>query len=169
MLADDPRVGSQILSVPFPKKVEELKTIPLLTQGDFDAELYWVSCIVRLFGDKLSKFVGLRNKFSHAILTARFEEADKLLSEIEQSFGQSIWLIECKIGLLADWKGLEGQKEYSRSIIKLDKVRQNIRYLACYFSVRAEQSVSPRNIARWFRNLCSIIIINPNEFQLLII
>ncbi|MCH5340679.1 MAG: hypothetical protein J1E01_04355 [Acetatifactor sp.] len=48
-------------------------------------------------------YLHLKNKFEHAFLNGLREEADYILSEIEQKFGLSFWLIESKLLLYNEW------------------------------------------------------------------
>ena len=55
--------------------------------------------------DLLNKFINLRSKFENHLIIGEYDESNRILSEIQDSFGDSIWLIRNKVLL----QGLEGR------------------------------------------------------------
>lgn len=142
-LSKIPAVAPWIVAHPLPQKLTELQSTPLLKYRTLSTELYWNACVLRLFTPGLNHFVDRRREFSEAILEGDYSAANQVLDAIQREFGYSIWLIENKIGLFAAASGLEKQKDFSAAIVRNGDIKSSIRLLARYFSVRAEQTVSP--------------------------
>src|SRR5438105_465482 len=60
-LAKNPSLSDWITGIPFPKKLTQLQTTPLLRYRTLQAELFWSACILRLFSTELNRFVTLRD------------------------------------------------------------------------------------------------------------
>lgn len=147
-LARDPVIAPWIVGVPFPQKLAEIQTAPLLKYWDLRTELFWEATVLSLFLSELNHFIPLRRQFSEELLAANYVDAERTLKDIEGRFGFSIWTVENRIALIATASGLEKQKEFSSSIVNNNDVRSTVRVLTRYLSIRAEPTVSPFRFTR---------------------
>jgi hypothetical protein len=99
-------------------KYADLWTGAYFTTPDFASLIRWVARNLSVQQELLAKFIGFLKTYEISYLSGRYEDASGILDDIESTFGLSYWLIETKIALLQRLRGLEGQKEYSRSVIE---------------------------------------------------
>jgi hypothetical protein len=132
--------------------------------------MYWLSTFLEQSREPLTKFVRLSNKYEQEFLEGQYENAQTTLSEIEGTFGLSIWLIESRIALLQRWKGLEAQKEYARSIMQA--ARSKLAGVTAYwiskrneentvfarFRVRLERAISTWKVKAPIKDAYSFIL-----------
>ena len=134
----------EILKSPFPKTIEELGQKKIyFSSGDVEKELIWNSRFIFHYSGEINQFIEERNLFNRAILLGFYDQANDILTNIEEKFGFSYWLIENKIFLLQELFGLEKHKEYIHSIKKDDsKVSAFVKYFVSYISIKMEENVS---------------------------
>jgi hypothetical protein len=136
------RYEKLVTGIAFPVKIEELKNQKFIPYLSLDREIFWTACILKIFSTQINEFIINRNNYEKCLLVGNYENAEKILDEIQRKFGYSLWLVENRIGLLQRWKGIEAQKEFVENIKKNESINGIVRYLSYYYSLRAETTVS---------------------------
>ncbi|MBV5284052.1 MAG: hypothetical protein JZU53_16640 [Paludibacter sp.] len=132
---------SNLLSSNVKKKTKELDT-KHIAYIDFDSELSWAKNILIRNISSINKFLKLSKNYSEKLLFGQYKEASLILSEIEDSFGMSLWLIKNKIAFLQLTEGLEAQKKYTQNIKNEFKNGSLIRFITHWVSIRNENQTS---------------------------
>lgn len=96
--------------------IEELVPDMAPVPASLERELAWAAALLQTESELLRQFVSWRDKIQQAVLSGNFPLAERLLDQMEQATGASLWLIEARIAVLQRSKGLEGQKAYVRSL-----------------------------------------------------
>lgn len=104
-------------------------------------ELTWNALIINKYHVQLKQFLLVKTEYEKAILLSNFNDADRLLTVMEESFGTSFWLIKNKMNLLQDMHGLEVQKEYARKL-KDQEMPMQTKILIYLYSVSSEKNIS---------------------------
>ncbi|UBZ08782.1 hypothetical protein LDL76_08735 [Salegentibacter mishustinae] len=107
---------------------------------DLDGEMAWAKTVLAKNAKSLSRFLILSENFQSFFLGGKYYEAEKVLNEIESTFGQSIWLIKNKIAFLQITKGLEAQKEYVNKLKDQFNEGSLVKFIVHYCSVRNEEN-----------------------------
>jgi hypothetical protein len=105
-------------------------------------EILWSAVVLAHYATRITDFCELRYRFETDLLSGNYEEANSDLTEIQNRFGFSFWLIECRIALLHNWKGLEGQKAFTTSL-KDSGASKLVSYIAYSVSKRNEETTNP--------------------------
>ncbi|MBR1208750.1 MULTISPECIES: hypothetical protein [unclassified Bradyrhizobium] len=112
----------------FPRKAVQLyPEKPITNPNDLDfsavtirmplvVRLNWLSNFLSKSAKQLAEFVTEKRAFEQAFLHSAYDEAQAVLDTCMAKRGLSIWFLENQIALLQRSKGLDAQKEYSRSI-----------------------------------------------------
>lgn len=67
--------------------------------GDMKYELRWMIYCCAYYSEYINFFVNKREQYDNYVLLNRYEEALKIVDEVEQRLGVSFWSIECKFFL----------------------------------------------------------------------
>lgn len=120
-------------------------------------EIFWAKSILLQNVKFINIFLQLSDDYTKMVLKGKYKDALKKLDEIEDNFGQSLWLIKNKIATLQNSEGLEAQKNYVNSI--KDELNDNriLNFIVHWTSIRNEDNTS---ITR-FQNKINKIL---NEF-----
>lgn len=106
-----------VLGAPFPKTYSDLvRTQNTLSPLPIENELLWTAERIGLYGRQLSQFVSHKLAIEAAILSGDGAEALNLLDSFENDHGKSFFLIETRLAVLQNFKGLEAQKRYLQNI-----------------------------------------------------
>lgn len=118
-------------------------------------ELSWTALILNKYKSKLKEFPKMKLDFENSILLKDFENASKILIEIESIFGKSIWVTRNKIILLQESEGIEAQKKYVNSLIENKDTSIPFKTLIYWFSISAEDNISSSYFDRRFEDFFS--------------
>lgn len=101
--------GKQLLSAtPLPKSLSDLrknKTIPYT--DNIESEIAWIIDSILEHAEKLNIFIDLKTKYEKAFLLNKYDQAEKILSKIENDICYSNWGIENKLLLTESQSGTE--------------------------------------------------------------
>jgi len=166
----------------FPSKsVKAFPTKPIQKPADMEmsavkirmpliVRINWLSALLVGLVDDISQFLELRSSFEARFIAGRYDEAQQALDRIREQFGYSIWYIEVQLALLQRWKGLDAQKEFSRSVGanargKLASVtaswvsqRNEDNTVFTRFKTRLERSIENWNVDQSVRDAYQIIL-----------
>lgn len=97
------------------------------------------------YSNIISQFVELREKYERHLFLNEDLEAQKVLTEIIEKCGWSIWACGQKLILEENISGLEGNKKLLNSFIQETKRNRLVIYLLEFLSYRAEENTSLKN------------------------
>ena len=133
----------------------------ILHYKNFDSEFFWAKNIISNNVDKINIYLNYKNEYSSLILYGKYDEAEGVLTKIENEFGESLWLIKNKISFYQLSEGLERQKKYTNAVKKQLQNGSLTKFLIHYISVRNENNVTvPR-----FRNQLEPILLKLNDVK----
>lgn len=69
--------------------------------SDLQIELRWMAYCFKFYSKKISEFVTEREKYDNYILLNKYEDALKVIENVEKMLGPSLWSLECKFYLYA--------------------------------------------------------------------
>lgn len=124
----------------YPKRLPQLKAIPVFTEIEPDQELAWCCALTLLNHSNINEFISTTENLERNLLENKLNTCLQQAEEIEKIFGKSIWLIETKTAILQCIGGIESQKEYLREI--KDEGASNIPWLAATYSQRNEETTT---------------------------
>ncbi|NVO85428.1 hypothetical protein [Hymenobacter terrestris] len=119
----------------------------------WEREVKWAKAVLSRYPTELSRFIGLKNDFSAALLTGHYDRAAACLERVEQEFGQSLWLIKQRIAFLQLSSGLEPQKRYAQQIKEAVGFSGPIALVAQWVSTRNENTVTSARFIADFEQL----------------
>jgi tetratricopeptide (TPR) repeat protein len=105
-------------------------------------EMDWGSAVLAPFVPLLNAVLPLRQAFTLALLQNRYADAGRLLDDIAEKAGASIWLLGARIALLQQGTGLEAQKAFVTQFRESAPARNVASFVAHYFSIRNEANVT---------------------------
>jgi hypothetical protein len=132
-----------LLGHAFPTNYAQLRTPQLLAKIPTLNEAVWALETLKFHAEPISKFVTLSHEFHAAHLSGDAEQAKSILDYIEDSLGQSLWLIKKRIPLLQITHGLDSQKQFSAAVRKATHSGSLTAFITHYTSERSEPSVTP--------------------------
>lgn len=140
-----------------PRTIVELRSLPAPRPISIEREFRWASEYLALFAKYLSSFSTLSMAFESRLLRSEYDQSEKILNNIEEQFGLSLWLVKNKIAFLQLSQGLESQKKYA-SDIKQRTFRYGILpFITHYRSQLTEPSVTPQIFEKHFIEKLSMI------------
>lgn len=94
-------INPYITSNFFPENIEEYgKYKALFTfTNDLKLELRWLIFCLKFYSNELSIFLLKREQYDNCVLLNKYEDALKIVNDIEEKFGVSLWSIECQFYL----------------------------------------------------------------------
>lgn len=131
---------------PFPIVMVNRPNQIRLDISDSGKALLWNACVASMFSDRLSEFVRKKQEFEQELLFGSIDGAWEILEEIEQYFGQSLWLIKNKINALQIKSGTSGQKAYISALLENEGSNVWLGAIAYYKSALCEPNVSMETI-----------------------
>ncbi|WP_147443172.1 hypothetical protein [Corallococcus sp. AB011P] len=152
-LIANPTVSKGVFHTPFPTALSELKTHPGLDVLHPAREIAWMAAYCHAHAKALSIFAGKSLVYQKYVLCGEYAEAARVLSEIERSLGQSIWLIKNRVALFQLMGGLEKQKEYVKQVIKGSPREGVASFVAYQVSQGNEETVTPIGFMRRQRKM----------------
>ncbi|WP_426343176.1 hypothetical protein ACN9MU_17465 [Pseudoduganella sp. R-32] len=140
---------------PFPQRIDKLFSVPAYGRpASPQVELMWGLYRASLFKDELSEFTRLRNKFERCVILDLREDAQLILTEIEDKFGVSLWLIQNRLSLAQVWSGLEEKRQLAGEYLSAAPSSSLPRLFISFISKRSEatglKNYLQDEIARFF-------------------
>jgi hypothetical protein len=139
-------VSSRALPRPYPTGISQMHVSTLLADVSEPREFAWTSQLLTLEAPQLNNFVKLRDQFETALLSGSPEDCIRILDNVEATFGYSLWLVSRRIHVLQLARGLEAQKHYTEGLKSRSRPGSIAAYIAFYFSVRSEPTVTPSRL-----------------------
>jgi hypothetical protein len=157
----NPLYSTKVFHPEYPATIPLLKRAPPLGSVSLDRELRWASAYLSFHIAQIRTFIDIAANFHRSFLSDNLDQCRRDLERVEEEFGQSLWLIKCRIALLQQVSGLEAQKEYAQQI---QRIRPNSipAFVAYYASVRNEPTVTPqRHAADFDKHLSTLTLPAP--------
>jgi tetratricopeptide (TPR) repeat protein len=104
-------------------------------------EIAWLTARLRAIAPDLNRFLNASRTLEDLVWRSAPDEALRAISDFEEQFGQSMWLLSLRIATEQAFNGLEAQKAYVGGLKDMLK-RGLVPYVAHYTSVRNEPGVS---------------------------
>ena len=124
-----------------PYRYDELGDLKQKKTSSLENEISSVCARLFLAADVLRDFRALAELLEHAFWRHDIQLAEDVLTEIEEIFGQTLWLIEAQIAFKQFNHGLDIQKRFAQEISA--KTRRGIAsYFAFFISVKNEPTVT---------------------------
>lgn len=144
------RNGRGSLNPPFPASYRSLVVRQrALAPLSLDRELLWSSYQIAQHSGKIDSFIKLKHTFESTMIAGDANSAEEILDSIEQNYGVSFFLIETRLALLQQTRGLEQQKAYLASIRK-DCARGITPFIAFWLSQKNELTTNPLSFPKRF-------------------
>lgn len=137
-----------IWSKPFPRTFEELLRYGVPYYGGFAKELAWAIGALRPHSEELNDFIQLKALHERSILTGPAVETDKILADVEEKFGTSLWLLENQFNALQEKDDTRAIRTKTRQIVQNEKASGLVRWLTSWIGYKAEPSVSRSEMDR---------------------
>jgi hypothetical protein len=141
-LSRSPLYDSLLSPMTFPMSLTAITPKARLGNISTEGELMWCASVLSLYAQKLSSFVVMRDDYYRAYVNAEFEQAEKIIHEIQNMFGFSLWLLRNRLQLLQVTKGLQAQKTFLEEFVSIEGVNQFIAWNMYFLSLRAEDNIS---------------------------
>jgi hypothetical protein len=139
-----------LLSAPFPANLQpHLKALQPFT-GSLPVELKWLTGILTTFADPINQFLASKQKFEGDFLLANYASASAALASVEDSFGQSIWVLDAKFLLEEYQGGLKANKALLNTLLPQSSYPFSI--ILPFLSRRAERRFSSATYDSQFTN-----------------
>lgn len=138
---------SAVAPDPYPRKFGRLGVANRLTHTDLANEVTWQAEAIRLFAPSLTVFVNLEKRFDAAYIKFETDVCLKVLDEVENAFGLSLWLISRRSQLLRRL-GTPHSEEYVRHLLASDPHRGLMPYIVYMIGFRSDPNVTPANVVR---------------------
>ncbi|EKN5094276.1 hypothetical protein ACSOQX_003066 [Yersinia enterocolitica] len=104
-------------------------------------ELRWITARVINDKDKINKFRHSANEIERLIFEISFDEAKKIIDDIDSELGVSLWTVQLRIAIENLSGGLEAQKKYTAEVRSVYK-RGLLNFIAYNTSVRNEDKTT---------------------------
>jgi hypothetical protein len=131
-----------LVGVPFPRLVNSLAgRIPILSTDDVLLELNWTLAVLRHYSKQINEFLALLDEFESSVLSAHYERAHQVRTEVIQRVGHSWWTVESEFLLSQRQGGLEGNRGLLRKF-RDKKTSDWVKLLTQYYSARVEDGLS---------------------------
>ncbi len=150
-LVKHPKIYKAIFGNPYPKKIEQISGRPkLYNTNNIGSELVWDAFCLDIHRERILQFIDYKNKYSLYCLNGNFTEAEKLLDEIEDVFGVSLWLIRNRITIAKQIGGIKGEKDYTNQLLEKEGLAEIIGFLIQYSSLRNTNEISLDRFRKYF-------------------
>lgn len=126
------------------------------TDGDVEKLLRWYALIIEGNAKLLNSYLRERANYESLFINGEYEKAEKLLDEINQRFGYSLWSVDTRFALYEYIGGLEKNKEFLADITKATSDVW-VSVSADFFSFKAEKSVNNRQYVHRVDNFLSAL------------
>lgn len=139
--ATHPAYRRIVLSSPFPASFSDLpkRGFPYLV--GYQRELAWAASLISEYSAKISAFIEAKDAVERSFLDGDFTATTLLLKDVEDRFGQSLWLVENRINLAQISDGVAAKNRLVRAISS-EGGPSFIHYLVSWYSYRAGADVS---------------------------
>lgn len=109
--------------------------------NNYTVEMHWQLEIISMYKDTLSDFLAKTEEYSREYFNSNYTYCNRLLTEIESIYGNSIWLIENKINLfnVTDKETSEGYYE----TLENSELNSYYKFLNWILHSKSDELVSP--------------------------
>lgn len=98
----------QVHGAAFPKVIRDLYAVPSLYAPSGPLiEVVWGICRCLQYGNEIAQFLRIKESYERALLLNDREYCCSLLTQIEQRFGVSVWLVQNRLATTQLWQSLE--------------------------------------------------------------
>lgn len=149
-----PNSLSKIVNGEVPRRMEDFGTSTLLPIP-IENEISWARTVLLKNVKYLKHYIQLSEQFSGYLLQGKYPEAAMQLNAIEESFGQSLWLVKNKTAFLQLTEGLESQKKYTQNIKRQLKFRSLVAFICHWVSIRNENSITINRFSSQIKSIVS--------------
>lgn len=147
----------------FPKSLDQLHNFDdILKMGDFYNEIIWAFSICLTFKEEINEYIKISSRLESCTLSDDFEGVNKILNEVEENFGHSIWLTENRLSCIEHWKGTESKKNMVSEIMEGHSGNFVTEILIHFIAKRVEGSSIPGHLQTELSRL-----FKANEFQII--
>lgn len=125
----------------FPQK--DMPTFQRITENinNYKSEMLWHVEILSVYKGVLSNFLIKTEEYSKEYFNGNYEACKSILTEIEELYGNSVWLIENKINLFNILDKEEAEKYYES--IQNSELNTYYKFLAWILNIKSDELVSP--------------------------
>ncbi|WP_025040679.1 hypothetical protein [Nitrosospira briensis] len=141
-LSQTPLYETLLAPVAFPMSMAAITRKPTLSYTSTEGELMWCASVLTHYVEALGAFVKQRDKYYDAILGGDYDQAERVIDEIQETYGFSIWLIGNRLQLLQATKGLQPQKSFLEEFVSTEGINRFIAWIVYFLSLRAEDNIS---------------------------
>jgi hypothetical protein len=134
----------------FPRTYSRVKAGAALVHLDAQFEIVWTASILSHFTDELNDYLNLKEAYSKKYLNSEFLHATKILDEVENKYGVSLWSTNARLTLAHVANGIATQKDLLNTIVNTPGINPLYAYLSFFFSYSLEESVTLSEIRREF-------------------
>ena len=138
-----PNRRSRALNPSFPSTYTALMPqFVLLNALSIERELQWATARILNHQDKIGEFIEIKRQLEVAWIDSDYSRVEDLLDQIESTFGVSLFLIELRLAVLQEQKGLERQKSFTATV--REKSSSGIvRFITYFLSQKNEKATNP--------------------------
>ncbi len=160
-----PITNALILGKSKPKSYKELReSRPSFFSGNLEGEIAWLLESISLSKSELNAYIQLELQLEKEILFAKFENAQRLLDQIENEICFSYWGLELRYFLIEEMSGTEENWKYN-GMVNSEVKNSYTLFFNQILSKRAEKGVSASDYQRSFSN--EIRMASPHDFEYL--
>lgn len=161
-----PKMDESIEGMLFPKNLSEMSSRPsnFFKPSSVYSEVNWVLAYSNKYWKEISWFVELKKKFEHHLLTGDFYTCHKLVDDVKQKLGVSLWYFESLFILY------EYEDDRTASIKLMSNMLENCRdtsknYIPALFSVLFERSTKNLSPYKFDDDLTSLYKRNKTDLH----
>lgn len=147
-LSAHPAYKKVVWPSPFPSTWREFALRGFDTYVGFAEEIEWCSRSLLVYHEQISAFIRHRDQFDTLLIQGKVRECDILLTEVQQSFGLSVWLAEARLSLFQIENRNQEYREFLRSISGDPEVPGVIRWLISWIAFKYEENTSYDQLRR---------------------
>ncbi len=133
-----------------PRSLKDIHCNGYFQMMSVEREIQWVKFLLIAYAKEINAFVKMSGAFEDALLNSDYQKTSSILDEIDNKVCFSLWSVSNNIAIRQLFLSEDGQKDFSTEIKEgknADKTADIVKFLTHYWSVRAEEDVSP---ARFF-------------------
>lgn len=141
---------------PLPKSYGQLGAggVPLITK--FAREFVWTIQCLLPYCETISSFLEYKRLYENHLLMGDVDSITRVLSEIEEKFGVSLWLAEARINFLQTFRGYDEQVKFADELAVRRGTHPLIRFLISWISSRASQRIAPNEFYKLLHDVVPI-------------
>jgi hypothetical protein len=151
--AMSPAYRGLLIPSPFPKALSHLPKNGFFNEFGYPNELAWCASFCSQFSAEIQQFLAARSKVELSFLAGDYSSIGHILTELEKSYGLSIWLIENQINLHSSEGGSASSRRYTNSL-NLETAPVAFQYILSWLFYRCSSSVSKATFDKHLKEAC---------------